>query len=268
MQTRAKIMSAFSWDSLYRVCEVVSIGAGVLTAVALIGQVIAGRALAREQAETILRMGTDLEKEKITRLELEKSLAPRQIALIGEGGKTNIDSLKPFAGMQVVLKVLPDAEASRAASNILWLLQNAGWNVASVEYDPSINTGFFDGVVIEPYKAAKKPEPPAEAPRDLRSILPTEQEYNDQRKSEDAVDAVVEFLKSNSWAARRFPGKSGELAPNTIKISVGFKPYPYFDSEESKEAKKREEEFLQRVKKFKEESQKRDEELKERMKSP
>ena len=42
-----------------------------------------------------------------------------------------------------------ETPASRASGNVVWLLEEAGWRVTSIEYDSALNVGFFDGVVIE-----------------------------------------------------------------------------------------------------------------------
>jgi len=67
-----------------------------------------------------------LEEERRTRLELEKTLAPRQISLEIDHGKTNIDPLRRFAGIHMIVEYLPEAEPIRAAENIVWLTQEAG----------------------------------------------------------------------------------------------------------------------------------------------
>src|SRR6266478_5657937 len=73
------------------------------------------RAIDRSVAETLLReeelkaknLATEskLEEELKTRLELEKSLTPRELPIILEGPKANFDSLRPFAEMQVIFDV-------------------------------------------------------------------------------------------------------------------------------------------------------------------
>jgi hypothetical protein len=108
--------------------------------------------------EQNLATETKLEDERGIRLELEKSLAPRALGFqFGPGAQTNFDELKPFSGLQVLVEILPDAEAMRAGSSVLALLKNAGWNVVKVSYNPELYTGFFDGVIIMP-----SPYPPLE----------------------------------------------------------------------------------------------------------
>src|SRR5437016_4881472 len=74
MQTRTKIMNWFSWEGLFRLCEGVSIGAGVITVAALIGQVVAGHVLSKRQDETILKLETGLADAKTKQAEAEVRL--------------------------------------------------------------------------------------------------------------------------------------------------------------------------------------------------
>src|SRR5207244_982149 len=89
-----------------------------------------------------------LGNEQDKRLELEKSLWPRELYMIfHDQTSTNFDSLKPFAGMTVLLEYLPDAEPKRAKESIAQILSNAGWKVLLRE-NKELWPGFFDGVVI------------------------------------------------------------------------------------------------------------------------
>ncbi len=201
----------------------------------------------KENLATEQRLGEEQDK----RLELEKTLAPRSIPYKFDRGKTNIDELRPFAGTQVIFKVLPDIEAVRAANNIAWLLREAGWTISGIEADSSLGEeGFFDGVVIFSYRA----------PGAVASI-PSPEEQRDEDRSRAAADAVSAFLTSNDWKAMWFPWKRGVLPRNTIRINVGFKPSPYFDSPEAKESEKR-------MRKAQEEMKKRTEEIQKRVNPP
>ena len=184
---------------------------------------------ARQQAdETERRLGEAqkrLEEERGTRLELEKSLAPRVINFRPDRGEPNFDSLKPFAGTQVILESFPDTEPVRAAGHIHLLLRAAGWNVVS--FEPASDLGgepIFDGVFVSAYVGE-----------------------NQQRDSSDkAADELVAWLNNNSIEAMRFPSRS-KVPPNTIKVLVGMKPEPYFRTDEQKQARKWFAEFEQRM---------------------
>ena len=154
-----------------------------------------------------------LEQERFTRLELEKSLAPRLIPIRISDGKSNVDSLRSFAGTGVVLNSLRESESERAALNVLNAVQFADWKYLYGVAMPHLNRD-FDGVVIEPYKA-KSPSP---------------QQRLEEQRSGAAANALFEFLKSEGWQVRLSPGTDGDLDPNSVKITVGQKPLPFFDN--------------------------------------
>jgi hypothetical protein len=154
----------------------------------------------------------DLEKEKLTRLELEKTLAPRILVLeISGTGKTNFDSLKPFAGTVVILEALNDAEAQRAATEIAKVLRLAGWTIESASLNPALNTGYDDGVHIE------TEIPPAKGPSFW------------EVPSYKASKALEVFLKESGWIAvfQNFDTQQ-QISEGKIRIRVGFKPSVYF----------------------------------------
>lgn len=179
---------------------------------------------AEELKEQNLATAVELEKERKTRLELEQSLTPRQIALVAsKAGKLNIDPLKPFAGIQMFVEILPDAEAERAAGNIIWLTKKAGWNLSSAMFNPELKGPFFDGVIVMPYMAPRR--------RLSKPPFWTEEEYAAEEFSREAAEELVNFLKSNNWSAHIgmiFPKRDGEIPLRSVKITVGFKPSPYF----------------------------------------
>lgn len=198
-----------------------------------------------------------LEAERRTRLELEKSLNPRSLAYIGEQaiftdpsmlasvtglrGKSNIDPLKPFAGTNVILQYLPDAEASRAAGSIASIIKAAGWNVTELSARPELIGEYFDGVVVW----AHRPRTPA-------GSFPNTEQERAKMWSDGAAASVVLFLRSNNWQADLRGVGKGEVPINTVKIMVGFKPNPYFQPQVVKDFRKNEDagvvrQFLERL---------------------
>ncbi len=195
----------------------------------------AGKANERAEELAAKNLATEakLEEERRTRLELEKSLAPRTLALRVEGETSNIDSLRPFGGINVILEVLPDAEAERAAGYISWILTQAKWKIVSGSRNPDLNQGEYDGVVIQHriYPGVMTPESVAD-------------------RSRAAATALLEFLRSNNWEAETvslFPRHHDKMPANTIRIMVGFKPSPYFLPPEIKKARERMERDLKRL---------------------
>lgn len=196
---------------------------------------------AEELKQQNLETESRLETERKTRLELEKSLSPRELPIILEGGKTNFDSLKPFAGMQVIFDVLPDAEALRAAGAIRQILEMAGWKTIQFTPRGDINIGYFDGVMIE-----SLPGP------ELMQAIGSQEQAALWQRLDEAGEALEDFLSSNNWEARatfREPNKA-PIPPSTIKIVVGFKPNPYFAPEWAKK-------MNEEIKKSREEMKKR-----------
>lgn len=171
------------------------------------------------------------EKERQTRLEMEKSLAPRTIPLVFGGGKSNIDPLKKFSGIEMIVEYLPDAECTRAAFNIVQLASMAGWKLVRCEPNLQIDPGlaFPEGVVVRPYSSDATSEKP---PRDR-----SDEEQKNETRSNRAADALVEFLDSNNWDATKKLGWKANVPVNTVKISVGLKTLPYFEPKEFKEAR-------------------------------
>jgi hypothetical protein len=171
-----------------------------------------------ELREKNLETETTLENEKKLRLELEKTLAPRRMGIIQDATGKNWAGLIPFSGLQVVMVRIPDFEAARAAGSIAFFIENAGWKV--VGWETSTNPP--DGVTIETFWRSK------------RTLLPTSEEFRNIRNEEDRVDkagaALVDALKKADWQEVRATWATSETLPeNTIRISVGFKPYPYFN---------------------------------------
>jgi hypothetical protein len=83
--------------------------------------------------------------------------------------------------------------------------------VLKFEPNPKLNVGHLDGVTVQPYSSRSKDE------QDLR----------DAQFSNAAANALLAFLDSNNWDAVKSRGWTN-IAPNTIKISVGLKPLTYF----------------------------------------
>jgi hypothetical protein len=66
------------------------------------------------------RMGHPAEDLRAKNVELKKALSPRIISVRSfGGGKTTIDSLKAFSGMEVLLVSTTDEEARRAAASTI-----------------------------------------------------------------------------------------------------------------------------------------------------
>ena len=180
------------------------------------------RDLAIDAIDKYSNAESKLESERRTRVDLEKSLAPRVIRLNSEKVKAEIDSLRRFARVNVIFELLPDAEAQRAAGNIAALLRAAGFTNISVRINPSMSLSPFDGVLIFRRKF----------------FGPGADVMEDKDGSKPASDALLDVLRSNDWEADTRdikPDRYKELAPSTMQIAIGLKPYPYFFPPETKE---------------------------------
>ena len=172
------------------------------------------------------------------RLELERSLAPRTF---GANGKIiNLDKLKEFAGINIVLRFLPDAESERAASVLIGVLQreDVGWKMSASIPDPTKYVSFFDGVLVtwRPTSPEEMESLPPSSPGNERARMARFREFSKESdRSSRAADELVDFLRANGWEARSMPAGDNELPHNSVGITVGFKPNPYFDPKEIKE---------------------------------
>jgi hypothetical protein len=174
---------------------------------------------ADELNRELLAAKTQLATVDAKRAELEKSLvnlavctAPRVLPLLSIGNKqTSIDPLKPFA-RQAMIEFVPDPETRRAASNIAVALGKAGWKIS--RFDPA--DGIEDGVDVQSFKA-----PSATGTEEWYSL------WQAEIRSNNAADAVVDFLHSYNWQAKRgWPvDERGQLMPSdSLRIRVGLYP--------------------------------------------
>jgi hypothetical protein len=124
-----------------------------------------------------------------------------------------------MAGQMVFIEVVPDAEARRAALNILQTLLNAQWNV---QKPLTFVDGLADGVSVQPsvptFTASAKGEIPNMSPYWYAS---------------DVAEKLLDFLHSYNWqAVRGWPtdpqGKlirdERVLPAGAIRIQVGLYP--------------------------------------------
>ncbi|MBE0556196.1 MAG: hypothetical protein IH628_03100 [Proteobacteria bacterium] len=161
--------------------------------------------LRRQNIET----GAELERERLVRLEMEKSLSPRIFVLEQyKDGKSNIDPLIKFKGTKVVIRYLADAESTRAKNELSNLLMAAGWDIVGEIRDPEMWAGFFDGVIVQ---------------TSLRSVSGR----SERDMSRNAAEALLALLHSNGWTVRSH-AMADDIPAQSIKVSIGFKPSPYF----------------------------------------
>jgi hypothetical protein len=213
-----------SWETVYWVSQLLLV---VFAGVAL----ISGAVVNKRQSKQLLALETtleeqrqrteglqndnikaqsDLEKERSSRIEMEKSLAIREVALFSVRGVSNVEGLKPFAGVKFVVRSLPEAEPSRAAESLISVLEIVGWVKTGREISGEYMSQQYDGVTVSTGLAERSTE-----------------------SERAAAKALVDFLKMNGWEARK--GRPHVSTPNVIQITVGFKPAPYFLSKQHEE---------------------------------
>jgi hypothetical protein len=224
---------------------------------------------AEELKRDLLAAKTQLETVDAKRAELEKSLvnlavcnAPRVIPFWSIGNKkTSVDPLKPFA-RQAIIEFVPDAETRRAASNIAGALDKAGWKIGKL----APTDGIEDGVEIQPFIA---PFPPSPETKEWRSL------WQAETGSGDAADALVDFLHSYNWQAKRgWPldehGRTIRdpkiMPPDSLRIRVGlYSPVTFVSPPGAKEIAEAIAQSEQEVqKRIAQTEKKRDEEIRKR----
>jgi hypothetical protein len=164
---------------------------------------------ATEKAGEVNKAAAELKSEN---LELEKALMPRVVVITGiKEGKTNIDALKTFAGMQVVLIPIADEEARRAAASIKSALDGpagAGWKVTLTMPVSTQTIQARDGVSLQlPHSFDK---------------MNRDEQHNIWR----ARRALAHVLTACGWKEVGLDEAPDDNFPNLLRIVVGFKPPP------------------------------------------
>jgi hypothetical protein len=136
------------------------------------------------------------------------------VIMNGSKWTTSVDPLKPFASRQAIIEFVPDAEARRAALSIAEMLKQAGWKIVRI----TPVDGIDDGTDIEPYKV-----PITRMVHESR-----EQQMKDSDshlRASEAADALVGFLHSYNWQAKRgWPLGDDNIPPDGLKVRVGLYP--------------------------------------------
>lgn len=128
----------WSWDDIDLWLKILSVGLTLLTVAVAAGAIISGSYLSKRQAQEIiaqqenieilkgdnLKLQSNVEQERTTRLQLEESLEPR--ILVSNG--TARERLEAFAGTSYIIEAVSDGEVLRAAGQIRFVLKTAGWN--------------------------------------------------------------------------------------------------------------------------------------------
>jgi hypothetical protein len=166
------------------------------------------------------------EQERERRLELEKALSPRELPFRTYADRTtNVDDLRKWGPIEVIVEYAQDLESYRTASNLIFLFEKAGWKIAKAGPANGIPA---DGVTIEPSKPAIRDNESSE--ESIRRIL-------DEEPSDNLALTVTAWLSLNAWKAKRWSAVRGELAPHQLLVIVGMKPNPYSKDEEAQKSR-------------------------------
>jgi hypothetical protein len=227
IRTLTKKIKSMTWDELNNWMLPITAATSAITFMVGLSTIYIGYRAKLEKDEKVRahvertgKVELELEKEKNAGRKLEKSLARREIPIItsivsGVEVTSNLDPIKPFAGLNTIVEYLPDVEASRATRDLVNAIKIAGWNVVSVETNIELADTFWDGVNCEPYMEFIGRNP------DRAGAI-----RESHRKSVDACNALADFLKSNNWEAKLRTGKPADLPPDTVRIRIGFKSFP------------------------------------------
>ncbi len=181
---------------------------------------------AKTQAETAKKTAED---ERLTRLELEKTLAPREIWVKKyEDGTTSVDDLKRLGKIKVLLEYIPsDFESQRAARNLQFIfIKWAKWEVTlqPIRDGSSVK----EGVTLE-------------TPRGHEWANPRE-----EWQFADRAQLVQGWLLCNEWTTDWDFVDRADLSGHDLGIVVGLKPNTYFQPRAFKDAERGTAEVLQR----------------------
>lgn len=160
------------------------------------------------------------------RAEMQRSMtdmaictAPRVFDGWSVGEKSFADPLKPFS-RHAIVEFIVDPEAYRAARHLAGAFKAAGWSVELAALQAKDWSNTPDGIEIHPYYPTELIS--REDHYDVNKIMSAMQ---DSWASDAVVDAVVDFLHSYHWEARRrplLPPKS--ISRDSIEITVGLYP--------------------------------------------
>jgi hypothetical protein len=184
-----------------------------------------------------------LEAERLARLDLEKDIQPREFWVeTPVGGKSNIESLKPFAGVKAVFDFLPERDVRKSAGQLAGALQMAGWVIG----DGTPREDLKDGVFVFPYSYPGGTDDEA---------------FLDSGKCRRAAMELVKLLNAKGWDADTVIDPLAGVPPNTIKISIGAKPAKHFMPPQWREVEERQRKMLEERRLKEEENQRRYEEI-------
>jgi hypothetical protein len=142
------------------------------------------------------------ESERLARMELEKFVGPRYIAIIAGTPGTGTERLKQFAGTPYILQFVPnDMEINRLAQMIEFLLRESNW--VKVAMEP--RTDLKDGVTVQTRPFSPRPNPVEAAAKDLG-----------------------DFLEANGIEIIRLSLSSMSIPEGTVLITIGIKPWPLY----------------------------------------
>ena len=142
-----------------------------------------------------------LESERLTRLEMEESLAPRMLVSSNDA----IRRLQRSGSTKYLLEFVSDAEAERIATQIAWVLTLSDW--VKLSSGSTSIAPIRDGIAVEAKLVnGKTPIPASE---------------------------LAEYLRANGlhvWTGSlKEPFRLDEIPDGAVRIRIGLKPNLYFE---------------------------------------
>jgi hypothetical protein len=156
-----------------------------LTVVSGSAALILGDRINEKQAEQLRQFNAELITAKEHNLELEQSITPRWL------DQTHLEELKKFAGTEVILEYLLDAEPRNAAGQIRFVLHQAQWKIIDDKPVLEIEGNPSSGITLH--------------------------------GQTEAAETLAAFLTAQKWDVQPVAGAI-KLPANAVKISIGFKP--------------------------------------------
>jgi len=151
-----------------------------------------------------VKLETNLEKEKLSRLELEKAISPRYIEQ-----DEFAENMRAFKGTKVKILSIADSEAWYLAGQIAFALNYAGWEILYTKKTLD-ETYFHNGVNV------------------LIGDMPQFGTPNSSNRKEAFQALINQFNANNIFVQSRIPmQKSEALSPDTIEIRIGWKSLEY-----------------------------------------
>ena len=209
-------MDTTKWFHLVGLISAVALGIGFVAALVSVG--LSWRINQQQELELAnvrkeaAQANEKAENERLTRIKLEESLAPRAITITN---KTN-DELKLFAGTKVFMLSVDDQEARSLVGQLRVLFDMAGWNIIGTAQTKSPLPDWVEILSRTMTKGFDTPPNPA------AELLGYQlKDCNIQTQTHQALTVWPEGVPDDA-----------------VFVQIGLKPQPYFTDKMMEESSK------------------------------